>query len=82
MAFGSYANKVQNGNIGPYKSFLMGVDTVTVTVTLSGSEITVQEVTPTATKTEESPVLPNPILDSEPNKIRRIKRTETKGEIS
>jgi hypothetical protein len=35
MAFASYANKVQNGLTGPFKSFLTGQDSVDVKISLT-----------------------------------------------
>jgi len=47
MAFLDYANKVQNGLIGPYKRFLEGAESVVVEVSLDGAGgITVEEIKP------------------------------------
>ena len=35
MAFHSYANRVENGNIAPYMGYLRGKTTVTVQITLN-----------------------------------------------
>lgn len=37
MAFSQHANRVQNGAVEPYKSFMSGAESVDVTVTLSGN---------------------------------------------
>jgi hypothetical protein len=34
MAFSNYANRVQNGDVAPYKDFLAGADSVYIQVTL------------------------------------------------
>jgi hypothetical protein len=45
MAFSGYANRVQNGLVTPYQSFLKGETTVTVNITLNDDgSVTIQQV--------------------------------------
>lgn len=74
-AFSAYANKVQNGLVNPYKSFLDGKESVEIKVTLDGVGGIIVESTIPESKVDAMTI---PIKPQEETKriVRRTSHTE------